>query len=97
MNLNDSIEIYSKQFIPDDSGGGEYKETLIGSLKCKVAPTNTSLINVDGRIITQQILKIFTNDKIIPDDFTVKYKDKKYKQFSVTDYSKIFMYEVELI
>lgn len=97
MNLNESVEIYSKQFIHDGIGGGEYKEAYHSSIICKVAPINTKLINSNERIVTYQILKLFTETKIELEDFTIKYKDKKYKKFSETDYTKIFMYELELI
>lgn len=97
MNLNNSIEIFSNQFISDGMGGGENKEIYHGSIECKIAPIKTNLIDSNGRIITSQTLKVFTNTKIELDDFIVKYKNKKYKNFSESDYEKIFMYEMELI
>lgn len=97
MNENAQIKIYSNSFISDGMGGGEYKETYYGSINCEVAPITTKLIDANGRVISHQILKLFTETKIELDDFIVEYNNKKYKKFSDTDYTEIFMYELELI
>lgn len=97
MNENAQIKIYSNSFISDGMGGGEYKETYYGSINCEVAPITTRLVDANGRIISHQILKLFTETKIELDDFIVEYNNKKYKKFSDTDYTEIIMYELELI
>ncbi len=97
MNENAQINIYSNSFISDGMGGGEYKETYYGSIYCEVAPITTKLVDANGRIVSHQILKLFTETKIELDDFTVEYNNKKYKKFSDTDYTEIIMYELELI
>lgn len=97
MNENAQIKIYSNSFISDGMGGGEYKETYYGSINCEVAPITTKLIDANGRIVSHQILKLFTETKIELDDFIVEYNNKKYKKFSDTDYTEIIMYELELI
>ena len=97
MNENAQIKIYSNSFISDGMGGGEYKETYYGSINCEVAPITTRLIDANGRVISHQILKLFTETKIELDDFIVEYNNKKYKKFSDTDYTEIIMYELELI
>lgn len=97
MNENAQIKIYSNSFISDGMGGGEYKETYYGSINCEVAPITTKLIDANGRVISHQILKLFTETKIELDDFIVEYNNKKYKKFSDTDYTEIIMYELELI
>lgn len=97
MNENAQIKIYSNSFISDGMGGGEYKETYYGSIDCEVAPITTKLIDANGRVISHQILKLFTETKIELDDFIVEYNNKKYKKFSDTDYTEIIMYELELI
>lgn len=97
MNENAQIKIYSNSFISDGMGGGEYKETYYGSINCEVAPITTRLVDANGRVISHQILKLFTETKIELDDFIVEYNNKKYKKFSDTDYTEIIMYELELI
>ena len=97
MNENAQIKIYSNSFISDGMGGGEYKETYYGSINCEIAPITTKLIDANGRVISHQILKLFTETKIELDDFIVEYNNKKYKKFSDTDYTEIIMYELELI
>lgn len=97
MNENAQINIYSNSFISDGMGGGEYKETYYGSINCEVAPITTRLVDANGRVISHQILKLFTETKIKLDDFIVEYNNKKYKKFSDTDYTEIIMYELELI
>lgn len=97
MNEDAKVKIYSKSFVPDGMGGGEYKETYYGSINCEVAPITTKLIDANGRIISHQILKLFTETKIELEDFTIEYNNKKYKKFSDTDYTEIIMYELELI
>ena len=97
MNENAQIKIYSNSFISDGMGGGEYKETYYGSINCEVAPITTKLVDANGRVISHQILKLFTETKIELDDFIVEYNNKKYKKFSDTDYTEIIMYELELI
>ena len=97
MNENAQIKIYSNSFISDGMGGGEYKETYYGSINCEVAPITTRLVDANGRIVSHQILKLFTETKIKLDDFIVEYNNKKYKKFSDTDYTEIIMYELELI
>lgn len=97
MNENAQIKIYSNSFISDGMGGGEYKETYYGSINCEVAPITTRLVDANGRVISHQILKLFTETKIKLDDFIVEYNNKKYKKFSDTDYTEIIMYELELI
>lgn len=97
MNENAQIKIYSNSFISDGMGGGEYKETYYGSINCEVAPITTRLVDANGRIVSHQILKLFTETKIELDDFIVEYNNKKYKKFSDTDYTEIIMYELELI
>lgn len=97
MNENAQIKIYSNSFISDGMGGGEYKETYYGSINCEVAPITTRLVDANGRVISHQILKLFTEKRIEPEDFIVEYNNKKYKKFSDTDYTEIIMYELELI
>ena len=97
MNEDAKVTIYSKTFVSDGMGGGEYKETYYGSINCEIAPITTKLIDANGRVISHQILKLFTETKIELDDFIVEYNNKKYKKFSDTDYTEIIMYELELI
>lgn len=97
MNENAQVKIYSKTFVPDGMGGGEHKETYYGSIDCEVAPITTKLIDADGRIVSYQTLKLFTETKIKPKDFIAEYNGEKYKKFSETDYTEILMYELELI
>lgn len=97
MNEDAKVTIYSKTFVPDGMGGGEYKETYYCSIDCEVAPITTRLVDANGRVISHQILKLFTVTKIKLDDFIVEYNNKKYKKFSDTDYTEIIMYELELI
>lgn len=97
MNEDAKVTIYSKTFVSDGMGGGEYKETYYGSIDCEVAPITTRLVDANGRVISHQILKLFTVTKIKLDDFIVEYNNKKYKKFSDTDYTEIIMYELELI
>lgn len=97
MNEDAKVNIYSKTLVPDGMGGGEYKETYYGSINCEIAPITTKLIDANGRVISHQILKLFTEKRIEPEDFIVEYNNKKYKKFYETDYTEIFMYELELI
>ena len=86
MNEDAKVNIYSKAFVPDGMGGGEYRETYHGSIDCEIAPITTKLIDANGRVISHQILKLFTETKI-----------DLYKKFYETDYTEIIMYELELI
>ena len=97
MNEDAKVNIYSKSFISDGMGGGEYKTSYYGSIECEVAPITTKLIDANGRVISHQILKLLTEKRIQLDDFIVEYNNKKYKKFSDTDYTEIIMYELELI
>lgn len=97
MNEDAKVNLYSKTFVPDGMGGGEYRETYHGSIDCEIAPITTKLIDANGRVISHQILKLFTETKIELDNFIVEYNNKKYKKFYETDYTEIIMYELELI
>lgn len=94
---NTEIKIYSKQITEDGFGGIEEKNAYHSTIECELAPITTKLIDANGRIISHQMLKIFSETKINLKDFTVEYNGKQYKKFSETDYSEIFMYELELI
>lgn len=91
------IKIYSKQTIDDGYGGIEEKNIYHSTISCELAPITTKLIDANGRIVSSQILKIFSETKINLEDFIVEYNGKQYKKFSETDYTEIFMYELELI
>lgn len=92
-----NIKIYSKQAINDGYGGIEEKEVYHSTISCELAPITTKLIDANGRVISHQILKIFSETKINLENFTVEYNGKHYKKFSETDYTEIFMYELESI
>ena len=49
MNEDAKVNIYSKTFVPDGMGGGEYKEVYYGSINCEIAPITTKLIDANGR------------------------------------------------
>lgn len=92
-----NIKVYSKQIVNDGYGGREEKNVYHSTISCELAPITTKLIDANGRVVSSQTLKIFSETKIDLEDFIVEYNGKYYKNFSETDYTEIFMYELELI
>lgn len=91
------IKIYSKQIIDDGYGGRKEKQIYHSTISCELAPITTKLVDANGRVMSHQILKIFSETKINLEDFIVEYNGKNYKKYSETDYTEIFMYELELV
>lgn len=96
MNFNTNIDVYSKRYIQDGYGGGEYKYTFHSTIKAALAPISTELILAGGRDINYQAIKVFTKTKIDVDDFVIKYNENTYKKVSFTDYGKVVLYAMEI-
>lgn len=99
MNYNKQIKALKRTFVEDGMGGGSYQEeVIIDDIKCATAPVKKELVDASGRPIVFNVLKVFTKEHLDnPHELTFEYQGQRYKLYAFTDYTKVKMYELEVL
>ena len=98
MDYRDNADIIVETKLDDGSGGYTTQESILKTIKCKVAPYTTKKIDSKGREVSYSLNKLFTKESIVDDldkDFKILYKDKMYNKKTIADYGKCFMVVME--
>lgn len=94
MNFNEMITIITEEKVADGCGGYISEETVVGTLKCRVAPYRVQIGDIIQIPNPTSSVKFFTNNTLPFDEdtpFLIIYKGKRYKKIVIADYGKVTM------
>lgn len=93
------IRVFKSISIDDGLGGVTNSYKLLQEITdYETAPTTVSFIEAGGREVAHNVLKVFTEEKLIEiEDIVFEYENQRYILASLTDYEEIFLYQLEVI